>query len=224
MLGEVRDMLGRAVPRVTQFWPDWSRRAVVVVARDPREIAAMVPGVGDLGQTAAVTAPGGQPGERIIVNPGPFRALGATQREAVLTHELTHVATGAVTSSSTPIWLSEGLADYVGNSGRPEPPSAVAGELANAVRARRTPAMLPSESDFDPGSAHLSEAYDGAWLACRLIAGRYGPDALMRLYRIVSAGPGDADAAADSGLRSILALTTEQFTGLWRDYVRAQLG
>jgi hypothetical protein len=220
-LDEIRDMLVRAVPRVSAIWPDWPRRTTVVLSRGPDEIAAMVPDIGELGQTAAATS--GALGDRIVVNPGPFRALGAAGREAVLTHELTHIATSAVTSASTPVWLSEGFADFVGNSGRTEPPGTIARQLAAAVRAGRVPGLLPSEGEFDPAGPRLAEAYDGSWLACRLIASRYGQDALTRLYRLVSAGPGTPEAAADSGLRSVLALTSEQFTAMWRDYLRAEL-
>jgi hypothetical protein len=85
------------------------------------------------------------------------------------------------------------------------------------------PELLPGEGDFDPSGPRLSEAYDGSWLACRLVADRAGVDGLVRLYRIVSADPGDPDSAADAGLRSVLGLSTEQFTALWHSYLRRQL-
>jgi hypothetical protein len=224
-LTEVRNAVDAAAPQVRAVWSGWPGTTVVVVARSDSEAAAMVPGVGDLSQIAAVTAGefGHLAGERVVVNPVPFRGLPAAARAAVLGHELTHVATAMVTSGSTPLWLSEGFADYVANRRRPDPPARIARQLAAAVRSGRVPDLLPGEGDFDPSGPHLSEAYDGAWLACRLVADRVGVDGLVRLYRIVSAGPGDPDAAADAGLRSVLGLSIEQFTALWRGYLRGQL-
>ncbi|MDQ1654634.1 MAG: hypothetical protein QOI35_3834, partial [Cryptosporangiaceae bacterium] len=224
-LTEVRNAVDSVAPQVRAVWPEWPGSAIVVVARSDREAAAMVPGVGDLSQTAAVTAGelGHPAGERVVVNPVPFRGLPAAARSAVLGHELTHVATARVTSASTPLWLSEGFADYVANRGRADPPPQIARELAAAVRSGRVPELLPGEGDFDPSGPRLSEAYDGSWLACRLVADRAGVDGLVRLYRIVSADPGDPDSAADAGLRSVLGLSTEQFTALWRSYLRRQL-
>jgi hypothetical protein len=100
---------------------------------------------------------------------------------------------------------------------------AAARELRAEVRAGRLPAALPSEGEFAPESPRLASAYQASWLACRMIAERVGPDGLARFYRTVSGGPGDADASLDSGLRSVLGLTSEEFTAQWRQYVRAQL-
>jgi hypothetical protein len=189
-----------------------------------------VPNAGDLSQLAAVTsaeldAEGGPPlGERIVVIPGPFGKLGADGQRIVLRHEITHVATRAVTSPSTPFWLSEGFADYVAYAAQPGPPESIARELAVEVRAGRVPERLPGEARFAPDSPRLAQAYEASWLACKLIAERIGTRGLVRFYKAVSVGPGDADAALDSGLRAVLGLTPEQFVALWRQYVQAQLG
>jgi hypothetical protein len=203
---------------------------VVLVPRDADEVRRIVPAAGDdLRQIAAVTAAelgpeGGPPlGERIVVVPAQFAALDARARTVVVRHELTHLATGPVTSSSTPFWLSEGFADHVGHLGSGEAPASAAGELAAEIRAGKVPDRLPGEGDFAAESPRLAQAYQSAWLACRLIAERVGEDGLARFYRTVSGGPGDADASLDSGLRSVLGLTTDQFVALWRAYLRARL-
>jgi hypothetical protein len=227
---EVSGLLERAVTRVSATWSSWRRRVVVVVAGDAAEVQALVPAAGDLTQIAAVTAAevdlrGGPPlGERVVLNPKAFGALTEQGREVVIQHEVTHVATEAVTSASTPVWLSEGFADYVGYLGQQVRAPSVARELAAEVRAGRSPATPPGEGEFAADSRRLAQSYQAAWLACRLIADRVGEPGLVRLYRTVSAGPGDPDAALDSGLRSVLGLTTEQFITLWRSYLRAQLG
>ncbi len=218
-LDELAKLVDRAVPRVTAVWGPWQEKVVVLRPGDDEEAAALVPKTGDVRQLAAVTADGA----RIVVVPGPFGKLRADGRAVVMRHEITHVATRAVTSDATPYWLSEGFADYVAYAGEPDSPRQVARELAAEVRAGTVPDRLPGEASFAPDGQRLAQAYQESWLACRLVAERIGAQGLVRLYREVSAGPGDPDASLDSGLRSVLGLTTEQFVTLWREYVREQL-
>jgi hypothetical protein len=227
-LAELNTLVGSAVPRVTAVWGSWSQKVVVLVPGDEQEAAALVPNIGDLSQLAAVTAAelpaGGLPlGERIVVIPGPFGKLTRDGRGVIMRHEITHVATRAVTGDATPYWLAEGFADYVAYAGEPDAPTQIARELAVEVRAGKVPERLPGKEEFAPDAPRLAQAYEESWLACRLVAERIGADGLVRFYRAVSAGPGDADAALDSGLRSVLGLTTEQFVALWRQYVQEQL-
>jgi hypothetical protein len=229
LMAELKALADAAAPRVTAVWGSWRQRVVVLVPADADEAAALVPTAGDLRQLAAITAAeldatGGPPlGERIVVNPGPFGKLSAFGRRVVVQHEITHVATRAVTSDATPYWLSEGFADYVGYLGQDASPTSVARELTVEVRAGKVPERLPGATEFAPDNPRLAQAYEASWLACRLIAERVGRQGLVRFYRAVSAGPGDSDAALDSGLRSVLGVTTEQFLALWRQYLRTQL-
>ena len=98
-----------------------------------------------------------------------------------------------------------------------------AAELRADVRAGKVPTGLATESDFDTTGAQ-AQAYEGSWLACRLIAARAGQDGLVRFYRLVGAQPADSDAAVAAGLRAVLHESTAAFTAQWRAYLRAQLG
>jgi hypothetical protein len=227
LMAQVAALAAAATPDVTRVWGPWRQRAVVLVPADAEEVRALVPDSRDLRQIAAVAAAdlgAGKPlGERIVVNPAPFAALTPFGRRVVLQHELTHIATRAVTSPATPTWLAEGFADYVGYSGQRVTARGGARELAADLRAGRTPARLPGEGDFGTENPRLAQAYEQAWLACRFIVARAGEAGLVRFYREVSAGEGDDAAALDSGLRSVLGLTTEQFVARWRRYLAAQL-
>jgi hypothetical protein len=228
LASEVSVLLEKAVTRVGAAWRGWRGKAVVLVAGNADEVRAMVPGESDLSQIAAITAAelgerGTPLGERVVINPGPFRALDASLRQVVVQHEVTHLATSATTSASTPTWLSEGYADHLGYLGQSPNVRAAAKNLAPEVRRGQLPDGLPSEGEFAPDSPRLAIAYEASWLACRFIAARIGEDGLARFYRTVSGGPGDADASLDSGLRSLLGLKSEEFVALWRQYVRAQL-
>lgn len=221
------------IPRVTAVWGRaWPRKAVILAPATQEELARVIGDGGPLAHIAAVTtaevrAGPGRPdpvGGRIGINPANWSSLSALGRQVVLTHELTHLAARSVTSRATPTWLAEGLADYVGFRGTGLPPSVVAGTVAASVRAGAPPRHLPTASEFDGGSHDLSSAYERGWLACRLIAERYGEARLVRLYRVVSGSLQEPAAALAGGLRAVLHLTTAQFVAAWRAYVPSAIG
>ncbi|MFF8590158.1 hypothetical protein ACF061_01735 [Streptomyces sp. NPDC015220] len=222
----------RAVPAVSRAWgTDWSRRVVVLVPGSLDRMAALLGApAADYRGIAAVTTGqtgGGDrgPADRIIVNPDAYGVLGPLGKQVVLTHETTHVATRAHTDAATPLWLSEGYADWVGYRGAGRTPEQVAPELQRAVSGGRVPTALPADGDFGfaGDAARLARAYEGGWLACRMIAAHWGEDRLEAFYRAVGAH-GERAGAVEGALREVLGTTLEEFTDRWREYLRAQLG
>ena len=222
----------RAVPAVTEAWgEDWARRVVVVVPESLEAMAGLLgaPESGYRGIAAVTTGEAGgsskAPADRIVINPDAYALLGDLGKQVVLTHETTHVATRAHTNAATPLWLSEGYADWVGYRGTGRTAPEVAPELRRAVAEGRAPAALPADSDFgfSDDSGKLAQAYEGGWLACRLIADRWGEVRLDEFYRAVGAH-GEREGAVEGALKEVLGTTVEDFTGRWREYVRAQLG
>lgn len=220
------------IPRVSAVWGrHWPERAVVLVPATQRELGRVVDDYGDLDNIAAVATAevqigSGRPdpvGNRIGINPANWPRLSLLGRRIVLTHELTHVATRAVTSAATPTWLAEGFADYVGYLGSGVPTAFVAQDLGAAVRESRAPRRLPTPKAFDGASARLSLAYEGAWMACRLIAQQWGQSALVRLYGAVARSRLDPATAMDLTMRRVLHVSTAQFTARWRGYVQREL-
>jgi hypothetical protein len=215
--------LDAAVPDVTAvLGTGWARRVVALVPADPGLASALAGPGQSLGQIAALATvapgpPSGRGEDRIVVSPATFGRLNELGRRVVLTHELAHVATGGARDRRTPLWLIEGFADYVGYRRVEIGVRAAAGELHREVAAGRLPAALPGAAAFAGGSPRLSQAYQEAWLACRMVAGRYGEATLVRLYR--AAGRASEEAA----LRDVLGLTRERFTGMWRDSVKTEL-
>ncbi|MFC6886383.1 MULTISPECIES: hypothetical protein [Actinomadura] len=223
-LDEIARRLDAAVPAVTSvLGRGWARRAVALVPADPARASALAGEGQDLHEIAALAAVapaagGGRGEDRIIIAPATFGRLNALGRDVVLTHELTHVATGGARDGRTPLWLIEGFADYVGYRGAKVDARTAAGELRREVAAGRLPSALPGAAAFDAGSGRLSQAYQESWLACRMIADRYGETALVRLYRAA----GRAGEAA--ALRDVLGLTPGRLTALWRDHLTKELG
>ncbi|GGZ09677.1 hypothetical protein GCM10010365_30970 [Streptomyces poonensis] len=222
----------RAVPAVSGAWgDDWAERVVVLVPESLEEMAGLLgaPASGYRGIAAVTTGETGgsgrTPADRIVVNPDAYAVLGDFGGQVVLTHEATHVATRAHTTAATPLWLSEGYADWVGYRSAGRTPAQIAPELQREVREGRVPDALPDDEDFGFGrdANGLAMAYEGGWLACRMIADRWGEERLNAFYRAVGGHERRAGAVEDA-LRDVLGTTPARFTGQWREYLRDQLG
>jgi hypothetical protein len=226
----------RAVPAVSAAWGGaWAGRVVVMV---PASLDAMgrllgAPAAEYRGIAAVTTGSAGPPGksagpvpaDRVTVNPEAYGLLGDLGRRVVLTHETAHVATRAHTSASTPLWLSEGFADWASYRGTGRDLRRAAPELRRAVLDGDVPAALPADADFRFGgdARALGRAYEGGLLACELIADHWGEDRLRAFYRAVGASEA-RDGAVESALDKVLGTSPERFTADWREYLRERLG
>ncbi|GHD97957.1 hypothetical protein GCM10010339_02750 [Streptomyces alanosinicus] len=222
----------RAVPAVSQAWgTGWSRHVVVLVPRSLADMGALLgsPAANYRGIAAVTTGEAGgsgqAPADRVVVNPEAYAVLGDLGKQVVLTHETTHVATRAATTAATPLWLSEGYADWIGYLGTGRTPAEAAPELTRAVQDGHAPTALPTDKDFgftsDP--TQLAQAYEGGWLACRMIAGHWGTARLGAFYRAVGAHE-ERTGAVEDALKKVLGTTPDAFTAQWRDFVRSELG
>ncbi|QNE77874.1 hypothetical protein F0344_27695 [Streptomyces finlayi] len=235
--GELRGVAhtaDRAVPAVSAAWPDsWVRRVVVLVPDSVEDMAGLLgsPAASYRGIAAVTTGEVGGSGkapgaaDRVIVNPQAYALLGTFGQQIVLTHETTHVASRVDTSPATPVWLSEGFADWVAYRDEDRPAGLVAPELADAVRDGEVPAALPVDADFGFGgdAAKLARAYEGGWLACELIEDRWGEEKLIAFYKAVGGHPG-RDGAVERALHTVLGTNPQEFAASWRDYLAARLG
>ncbi|WP_329216469.1 hypothetical protein OG352_11370 [Streptomyces sp. NBC_01485] len=225
------DLADDAVPAVSAAWgTDWAGHVVVLVPKSLEGMAALLgsPASSYRGIAAVTTGETGggarTPADRVIVNPDAYGMLGRVGRQVVLTHETTHVATRAHTNAATPLWLSEGYADWVGYRDTGRTPAEAAPELQHAVTAGDVPAALPTDADFGfAGDANrLASAYEGGWLACRMIAERWDEAKLDAFYRAVGEHRERAGAVEDA-LTNVLATSLSQFTTDWQQYLRSQL-
>jgi hypothetical protein len=226
-----------AVTRVSAIWGTaWPRRVVVLVPKTQAQMGRLLDrSSATLDQIAAVTtgeltaaegAPSGG-ADQIIVNPAGFAKLGALGRRVVITHEATHVAVRASTPRQVAIWLSEGFADYVGYSGLGLPRTEVASDVLGLVRRGTGPKALPDNEDFDATQSSIGPAYSASWLACSLIADRYGQAALLALYRAASGATAVKGVSADMSpevattraFPAVLGLTEAAFTKYWLRYL-----
>lgn len=236
-LAAVTDSAARAVDAV--WGPAWPRTVVAVLPVDVAQMAAVLgrdgrDGVGGLDRLSAVTSGrldrGGTgpqvvagAADRVVLNPAVWARLTDAGRLAVLTHELTHVATRATTSATPPGWLDEGFATYVGYRGAGLPDAVLAAAALPEVRSGRIPTVLPAAGSFDPARGDPGVAYAQAWVACDLVVRRAGIRGLVELYR-VAASDGGGEARADVALRGVLGESADAFVTRWRQRLRDLAG
>ena len=129
--------------------------------------------------------------DRVYLDVPAWLALPPAGRQVLLTHEVTHLATGSA-ATDLPLWLEEGFADEVGpvRVGPDGPGRRGRAARPAAVRRTRSRRVLPTDSAFAAGGDPAAQAYAGAWLACRLLATDAGQRALVATYRAAVAGPG----------------------------------
>lgn len=217
-------VVDKAIEDVSKVWrASWSRRVVLYLPGSQSQMEYVLGArQASYGQIAAVTTAETtqrMPGVpvRIVANPKLFAKLSPQGRRIVLTHETTHVASNA-TSSPVPLWLAEGFADYVAFSTADVSVRSAANELIKAVEAGEGPKSLPGASAFSASSKRLAVAYESGWLACRMIAEKYGRDKLVAFYRKVHT------STSKTGLRdafkSALGTTQDEFVADWQRYLQ----
>lgn len=230
-LATFASVVDSAIPHVTAVWgTDWSQRVVVLIPDTQQEMSQLIGGKFALAHIAAVATADYTDatthtvrGQRVVINPDNLNRLGEVGRRIVLRHEITHVATRAETGGSAPTWLVEGFADYVGYLGSGVPVTVAAQELRTEVRRGEVPADLPTNADFTGDNPRLSQSYEEAWLACRLLAARIGEGGVVRFYQMVGSATGDPRQAVTRALRATAHLSYDQFVADWRHLLVSDL-
>lgn len=231
-LTPLADAVDAAIPAVDAVWGSaWNQHVAVLVPSGAKEFSALT-GTGSgyrdvdaVAITSGIDAASGQPyGQRLVMDPAALGTLSKTGRQIVVRHELTHLATAAATSQTTPRWLVEGFAEFVAERGSGQPVRTAAAELRAELASGTVPSALPADSAFNPGGSGLAAVYEQAWLACRLIAQRAGVGGLVRFYQEVGRAVLPTDYAVRLALRDVLHETLHAFTSQWRSYLTAQLG
>ncbi len=222
-----RRSLREAVSAVTAFWgSEWPRRAVVVSTATPEEFSAIAhSSATDTSAAAAATVfdrVDGDTviGQRVVLAPS-ANDLPAPALAVVLRHELTHVAARSVTAKNAPLWITEGVAEYVGRKGTYVRLDDAAPDLASQVRAGQSPDALPSDQDFGVATDKSTLAYQSAWALAAYVADRYGETRLKALYRGVAAS-GDV-GRQDNAIATALGVDRNRLIADWRRWLAEQV-
>lgn len=172
----------------------WRRSVVVYALSDPAFLLGLddVPG-DEPEELDAVSFPVGE-GTRFALNPAMLERAGR-ERDQLVRHELTHVAVGTH-DDMVPVWLSEGLAEYVAvRPLAPEDRRIPTGAVRAAEAGVRD---LPADETFN--DADSSDAnYGLSWWAVEYLADAYGENAPWQLLDEMAAPGADPDAILREG-------------------------
>jgi hypothetical protein len=146
----------------------------------------------------------------VVLNPSVWPGLSRLGARVVLTHEATHALTGSVTSSA-PLWLTEGFADYIAFGSAHVPAGRAVAAAVRRLRPAGIPRRLPADGAFGPARPDLESTYELARLAVRVIARRHGAARLDRFYSDAVADPQHLAAAWRSDLGASQAGLTRQW-------------
>ena len=222
--GRFLRLANQAVLDVRKVLPDFPGRLVVELPGSQRLLARAIgaePG-SYTGIAAVTTTVDGSltpdAPAHIFVNRRVFDPLGPRGSQIVMSHEATHVATQAAVSSM-PTWLLEGFADYVALAHVDLPVSITGSQILVRVREDGPPKQLPGRRAFDPESEALGASYESAWLACRLLAEKYGEKKLVAFYR-----ESNRVSSTEKAFGNILGTDDKAFTRAWRNYLRDLAG
>ncbi|MXP21090.1 hypothetical protein GIY30_06950 [Gordonia sp. HNM0687] len=224
-----RELVPGSVDAVTAFWgDDWPRRAVLVATARPAEFSALARSAGtDVAAAAAATVYSRVDsdddvavGQRVVLTPSAAR-FSAAALGVVLRHELTHVAARVVTAAGAPLWITEGVPEYVGRKGTYVRFADAAPDLAVAVDAGQLPTDLPADADFAVDSDTARIAYQSAWSVAAYVADRFGEDRLRELYLGVAAT--DDPARQGEAIADALGISRAELVAGWRRWLTTQV-
>ena len=202
---------------VRTFLTHWHGSLTAYLPRSAADFDAVLDaGRGQYSSVAAVTTAIGGSAEPhapvvVVVNPRIWPRLTPLGARVVVTHEAVHAATGPRTAT-LPRWLSEGFADFVAIRSARVPQRVANAAAVKDVRRHGVPRRLPTNSDFDAGSAQLEATYEEARLVVQTIADHAGLRRLVGFYTAVAAHPVTVDAA----LHTRLGTSRAQVTRQWR--------
>jgi hypothetical protein len=216
-----------ALHAVEGFWGSRpSADVVVVVPGSPHVMDAVVGSSSAQHQPAIATwhalSSGGY--TRVTLNAREFFNQSRLGKQILLRHEFTHVMQNSLRPDDPPLWLVEGLADFVAYRGTHIPVSVVASDLIRRVKAGHVPDRLPSDGRFDLTLSQRSRrvAYESGWSMCQLLAASHGQHDLLRFYRAVALGHGSSRRRFDTAARSVFGIDGSALLQQWQSWLGEQ--
>lgn len=190
----------------------WSGRMPVFVVRGPKEAAEVLDVRSDTAQFVAFVAyrllregPVQTDAPRLYVQDANLSGQSRAAQLGAFVHELTHAAMSARTTTITPVWLQEGIAEWV-RLGRPAVGAGTPGEEG-----------LPPDSAFS--GAELQAAYRESASAVAFMAGRHGESAPLALFDAIEKrgeGPGTPSYRIDEAFVETTGESMAAFVEAWR--------
>jgi len=217
----------RALERVEGLWSaPWKRDMVLLIPDDQQELRRLIQATFDLEDFVAfayssvdVSRSIDYTGHRMIVNPQGFAGRSQETVVAILAHEMLHVASRYSSGPFVPIFVEEGIADYVGTAGNPDPLAFFRLDVA----AGRFDGRLPEDYQFTAGTgADIYRSYQKSQSAVRFFIERWGLPKFIRFYRTLGSkkiAAGTARYHVSRSLEKVTGLDLDAFEKAWTDSI-----
>ncbi len=212
----------RAIQQLDEYWTlSWPGKVAVLVPGSTDELARMIQATFSLDtfvafaySTVDVANELDFTGHRIMVNPESFLGRPEDEVHSILVHELAHIASRPTAGPFIPLFVEEGIAEYIGNDGRP-----ALDYLDSRVASGQFDRRLPKDFEFTTGGAEaIYTSYQEGQSAVRFFIDRWGFDRFLEFYRRIGkprVDPGLAGYHFDKALRDVVGIGVEQFERAW---------
>jgi hypothetical protein len=217
-----------ALDRVGRYWHMGRReRVVILVPTTTEELARVLQTTFDLDDFVAFAAATVDTqdgweyrGARILFNPEAIAGRPASQVLTILSHELLHVVTRPASGPFVPVFVEEGVAEYVGYDASPE----ALGFFDGIVATGGFDGRLPADVEFLTGSGNdIYTSYQKAHSAVRFFVARWGLHRFERFYRRLGrsrVAPGTTEYHLDRALRRTIGIGFDAFERAWANSIR----
>jgi hypothetical protein len=218
----------QALERVGRYWKvPWQRKVVLLVPGSEEELRRMIQATFELDDFVAfaystVDRDHGidYTGHRIILNPDNFIGRPSFSSLEILAHELLHIATRRRSGPFVPLFVEEGIADYVGNDADPDALAFFNSDISGG----QFSGHLPEDFEFTIGSGEdIFRSYQSSQSAVRFFVERFGLGDLVRFYKRlgrVEVAAGTPRYHVDRALRDVIGLSYDRFQSEWSDLHR----
>jgi len=210
--------------QVKERWPgSWNGRVVVLATSSRREVRKIIDVDYAISNFAAFAY---SPYEddmyspaRIVVDRATLSGRSSDIIELILTHEMAHVATRRVSGPHIPLWLEEGLAEWIARV----PGDSADLYYANQVATGAVEPRLATDRQFRRGTAdELFVHYQSSRTAVEYFIERWGYGKFVRFYKTLGDSHMEFGTRAQhlrSTMRRFTGLTPSKFESQWADSI-----
>ncbi|MEA2499555.1 MAG: hypothetical protein QOH26_1960 [Actinomycetota bacterium] len=216
------DIAERALRRTDAYWSlPWQGKVVILVPGSTEELSRMIQATFELDDFVAfaystedVELGYEYTGHRIMLNPTAISGRAESQVLQILAHELTHIASRPVSGPFVPVFVEEGIAEYVGYAGE-RSLAFFDSRVASGLFDRQ----LPQDYEFlTGGGAEIYNSYQEGQSAVRYFIERWGLEEFLRFYRRLGAkhiAPGLSRWHLDRAMKRTVGVGIDAFGRAW---------
>lgn len=214
----------KARRKVMQRWRGpWNGQVVVLATSSRREVRRIIDVDYAISNFAAFAfspyQKAGYSPARIVVDRTTLSARSPDVLELILTHEMAHVATRKASGPHIPLWVEEGLAEWMSRTPGDDADLYYASQVATgAVQPR-----LPTDRQFRGGNPEgLFVHYQSSRTAVAYFIEQWGYGKFVRFYKLLGDShnePGSGAKHLRSTMRRVTGLSPSKFAHQWADSI-----